>query len=68
MKICNFGWKTHENGQKCAKFNFPLVTFLGTYIRVILAKFQLSTSIFVGGDAFNVDMEKIALKGQKSQF
>ena len=47
---------------------FLLVTFFDTYIRVILAKFQLSRSIFVGEDTFNVDMEKIAFKGQKSQF
>ena len=47
---------------------FPLVTFFGTYIRVTLAKFQLSRSIFVGGDTLNVNMEKIAFKGRKSQF
>ena len=67
-KISNFDGETHENGQKCAKFNFSFSNFFGTYIRVTLAKFQLSRSIFVGGDTLNVNMEKIAFKGRKSQF
>ena len=42
---------------------FPLVTFFGTYIKVILAKFQFPRTTFVGEDTLNVNMEKIIFKG-----
>ena len=76
LKIAYFSWffanlplinHTCENDQKCANFNFSLINFFGTYIRVILAKFQLSRSIFVGV-VFSVNMEKITFKGRKSHF
>ena len=50
------------NSLKTCKFQFfCMVTFFCTF-SVIVAKFQLSRSIFVG-DSFDVNMEKIIFKG-----